>query len=151
MNAPTNNPKVKSLLSKKGYISEVDLQDIDLANLSSDIMEALLNKLNPNEKKTARSEKTSFSIYKEQNQYMIENKIQSLQGDSKKGYFQKKRQKLRNEMLSLISRGASKKEFLSFLDANFTAPKIDKMESFVGGSASNVRKLQILSYLKKLK
>jgi len=151
MNAPKTTQKVQSLLSKKGYISEVELTDIDLSNLSSEILDALLSKLNPNEKKTAKSEKSSFSIYKEQNDYMTKGKIQSLQGDAKKGYFQKKRQKLRNEMLSLISRGATKKEFISFLEANFTAPKLDKMETFVGGSASNVRKLQIISYLKKLK
>lgn len=144
--------KVQSLLNKKGFISEIELSEIDLVSLDSEILDSLLKKMNPQERTKKKSfVKTEFSIYKEQNQFMKENNISSLKGTEKERYFSKKRQKIRNQMDSLIQGNATKKEFVDFLNQNFSNPKLENIESFIGGSISPMRKLEILAYIRKLK
>tara|TARA_X000001382_G_scaffold98580_1_gene72982 strand:- start:2262 stop:2723 length:462 start_codon:yes stop_codon:yes gene_type:complete len=147
----TASKEAQKLLKTEGFISENDLQGIDLTQVADDLLEKLLGKLNPAEKTSTGKQREFLSIYKEQNDFLKAEGRTSLQGHAKKGYFQKKRGNLRSQMHSLIAAKATKAKFMAFLKEHYTAPDLEKPETFLGGSKSQSTRLEVLAYLAKLK
>ena len=160
LNKISVSKEVQSLLSKEGFISEIELSNVmeSNPNLEDEILFKLLTKVNPLErtkKKSGRSVRNQLSIYLEQNKYMEENKLNSLKGDIKETYFKKKRTNIRKELDSFISSDNVTIEvatsFVNWGKSNFVKFDISDLTTFIGGSKNKVKFLEVKRFVSEVK
>ena len=129
------NQVINDLLNKEN-ISLFDLtsNNIILEDLDDNTINLIVSKLNKKEIQP-KANKDVLSIYKEENNYLVENKLTNLKGTNKEINFKRLRQKSRNKLMTFAtSKNVNKdviKDFYNFLDVTYTKfNKVDYMSNF---------------------
>lgn len=147
----TTKKQIETLL-KKDVISEIDLKGLNLIEIDEKSFELIMTKLNKKEIQTKSHKKEFLSIYKEENDYMVKNKLNSLKNDVKESYFKRLRSKKRNELISLVQNPKTNAvDFIKFCEQTYSS-KFDIKNPMVNfNQLSQVKQMLILDFIRKNK
>ena len=153
----TISKEVQNLLKKEGFISEIDLKEINLIELDDKTLESLLNKLNPKEKEaTKKGSKTKdvFSMYRKENEFL---KVNNGKFPDKKSQdlYKKIRSKSREKLMYIVSLPITKETkdiFSKFCQETYTNHVLQNPNFLETNfsALSSVKKLLVLNFVKKL-
>lgn len=147
----TTKKQIETLL-KKDVISEIDLKGLNLIEIDEKSFELIMSKLNKKEIQTKSRKKEFLSIYKEENDYMVKNKLNSLKNDAKESYFKRLRSKKRNSLLLLVQNpNSTTKDFIDFCEQTYSA-KFDAKNPLANfNQLSQGKQMLILNFIRKNK